>query len=101
MERSRTFEPRATKRIRKRLVLVNTGNGKGKTTAALGVLMRAWGRDMKVAMLQFVKKKTGNWGESRDAPPQLIDDADLATEMRLVKHPYDDQGIKAPAGIEF
>jgi len=29
---------------RKSLVVVNTGNGKGKTTAALGVLFRAWGR---------------------------------------------------------
>ena len=189
MEPPRTYEPRVTKRIRKGLVIVNTGNGKGKTTAALGVLMRAWGRGMNVAMLQFVKKKTGNWGESRaavkmeveviplgdgftwtskdieldkglaqegwaqckekllapegeydvvildeityplnynwlsleevletleqrppmrhviltgrDAPQPLIDYADLVTEMRLVKHPYDDQGIKAQAGIEF
>lgn len=49
------------------LVVVNTGRGKGKTTAALGVLLRAWGRDMKVVMLQFVKTKTGNWGENRAA----------------------------------
>jgi len=49
----------------KGLVIVNTGNGKGKTTAALGVLMRAWGRDMRVVMLQFIKAKTANWGEIR------------------------------------
>ena len=37
------------------LVVVNTGKGKGKTTAALGVLLRAWGRKMKVVMFQFIK----------------------------------------------
>ena len=51
----------------KGLILLFTGNGKGKTTAALGVLTRAWGRDMKVAMFQFLKSKTGNWGEIRAA----------------------------------
>ncbi len=39
----------------KGLVIVNTGKGKGKTTAALGMLLRAWGHDKKVVMLQFVK----------------------------------------------
>ena len=49
------------------LVIVNTGNGKGKTTAALGLLFRAWGHNMKVIMLQFVKKSTSNYGEHRAA----------------------------------
>jgi cob(I)alamin adenosyltransferase len=39
----------------KGLVIVNTGKGKGKTTAALGMMLRAWGHDKKVVMLQFVK----------------------------------------------
>lgn len=47
------------------LVIVNTGNGKGKTTAALGILLRAWGRNMRVVMLQFIKAKTAQWGETR------------------------------------
>jgi cob(I)alamin adenosyltransferase len=54
-------------RINKGLVIVNTGSGKGKTTAAMGVLFRAWGRDMKVIMLQFIKHTTANFGEQRAA----------------------------------
>ena len=37
----------------------------------------------------------------RYAPQELIDFADLVTEMRMVKHPYETQGIKAQQGIEF
>ena len=54
-------------RINKGLVIVNTGSGKGKTTAAMGVLLRAWGRGMKVIMLQFIKHSTANFGEQRAA----------------------------------
>ena len=174
-------------RIKKGLVIVNTGNGKGKTSAALGLLFRAWGRDMNVRMFQFIKhtgsqfgesraaKKIGvnmtamgdgftwrskdkeqtaalaieQWGEcqkailsgeheivildeftypmhygwidvnevidvlkqrdrmlhviitGRYAPDELIEYADLVTEMRDIKHPYREQGIKAQPGIEF
>ena len=49
------------------LVLVKTGHGKGQTTAALGLLLRAWGHDMKVVMLQFVKNSTSDYGEHRAA----------------------------------
>ncbi|HXF51117.1 MAG TPA: cob(I)yrinic acid a,c-diamide adenosyltransferase [Dehalococcoidia bacterium] len=51
----------------KSLVLVNTGDGKGKTTAALGVMFRAWGRGLRVCMLQFIKTATSNYGEHRAA----------------------------------
>ena len=49
------------------LVIVNTGNGKGKTTAAIGLMLRAWGHDKKVIMLQFVKNTKANFGEHRAA----------------------------------
>lgn len=173
---------------KKGLVIVNTGNGKGKTTAALGVMTRAWGRGMRVRAIQFFKHENAKFGETRaaekmgiafggtgdgftwtskdldetkakalhgwelakqaisagehdlvildeftylmafgwldpaavvawlhehkppmlhliitgrDAPQALIEFADLVTEMREIKHPFKDQGIKAQPGIEF
>ena len=40
------------------LLVVNTGDGKGKTTAAIGTAFRALGHGMSVAVIQFIK---GNW----------------------------------------
>ncbi len=59
--------------VKKGLLLVFTGNGKGKTTAALGLAFRALGHGHKVAMIQFIK---GSWkyGEIETAkcfPDQL------------------------------
>jgi cob(I)alamin adenosyltransferase len=173
---------------KKGLVIVNTGEGKGKTTAALGIVLRAWGRGMRVCVIQFIKNEGARWGEvraaeklgiewltagdgftwrskdpvqtaalavnawataqekiasgaydlvvldeftypmhygwvdtgaviawlaehkppmqhviitGRSAPDELIEFADLVTEMRAVKHPYTQQNIRAQAGIEF
>ncbi|MFC6619151.1 cob(I)yrinic acid a,c-diamide adenosyltransferase [Deinococcus radiophilus] len=44
---------------------MNTGNGKGKTTAALGLMMRAHGRGLRVRMFQFLKHDTAKFGEHR------------------------------------
>jgi cob(I)alamin adenosyltransferase len=186
-KQARRSEARQNK-IKKGLIVVNTGNGKGKTTAALGVMTRAWGRGMRVRVIQFFKHENARYGETRaaekmgvpfggtgdgftwtsrdidetkakalhgwelgkqaitsgehdivildeftylmafgwlstsdvvtwlaankppmqhliitgrDAPPELIALADLVTEMREIKHPFNDQGIKAQPGIEF
>lgn len=171
----------------KGLLMVYTGDGKGKTTAALGLVFRALGRRHRVAMVQFIKGKwkTGEaamanelagridffslgdgftwitknyeqdvasaraaWAKclellgderyhivifdelsyvikynflsieevlegvrrkpprthvvitGRDAPPELIEAADLVTEMREIKHPYR-VGIKAQPGVDY
>ena len=47
----------ATKTMEKGLLMVHTGKGKGKSTAAFGLAMRAMGNDMRVGIVQFVKGK--------------------------------------------
>jgi cob(I)alamin adenosyltransferase len=45
------------------LLMLNTGDGKGKTTAAIGVMVRAAGRGMHCCMVQFMKSRTDRYGE--------------------------------------
>ncbi|MCK5777710.1 MAG: cob(I)yrinic acid a,c-diamide adenosyltransferase [Rhodospirillales bacterium] len=47
----------ATKTIEKGLIIIHTGKGKGKSTAAMGLAVRAIGNGMKVGLVQFVKGK--------------------------------------------
>ena len=54
-------------RDRQGLVIVNTGDGKGKTTAALGMILRAWARGWRIAVVQFLKSEGGAWGEVKAA----------------------------------
>lgn len=52
-------------RGRRGLLIVNTGNGKGKTTAALGLMLRAHGRGLRARMFQFLKHESAKFGEHR------------------------------------
>lgn len=56
---------------RKGLIIVHTGPGKGKTTAALGTAFRAVGQGMKVLMVQFIK---GSWHYGELDAAQLLGD---------------------------
>jgi len=49
------------------IVIVNTGDGKGKSTAAFGVIMRAVARDWPVAVVQFLKSGAWHVGEEKTA----------------------------------
>lgn len=60
-------EPKRRKPRDKPLLIVITGNGKGKSTAGFGMLLRSWNRDYRCGVMQFVK--SGKWkvGEQRAA----------------------------------
>lgn len=67
----------ATKTVEKGLVIVHTGKGKGKSTAAFGMIFRAIGNDMRVGVVQFVK---GKWGTGeRKVLEAFPDQVEMAT----------------------
>lgn len=57
--------PRPERRTVPSVVIVNTGDGKGKSTAAFGLALRALARDWRVAVVQFVK--SGRWRTGEEA----------------------------------
>jgi len=63
-------------KIKQGLILVITGNGKGKTTTALGLAVRACGHNMRVCIIQFMKGDlyAGEWDgiKKMDCPMELI-----------------------------
>lgn len=61
----------ADKIDRKGLIIINTGNGKGKTTAALGMVLRSLGHGYKVAIVQFIK---GAWEPAEKAVFEMWQD---------------------------
>lgn len=68
----------ATKTIEKGLLIVHTGKGKGKSTAAFGMVMRAVGHGMKVGVVQFIK------GRIETGEKAVLDRfADLVTVKRM------------------
>ena len=73
MERRKTVQDKRLSSCaeEKGLIIVNTGNGKGKTTAALGMVLRSLGHGYNVAIIQFIKgawepaekAAFGSWGD--------------------------------------
>src|SRR5947209_19841026 len=64
--------------VRRGLIIVNTGPGKGKTTAAMGTALRAVGQGMRVLMLQFLK---GSWHYGELDAVQAFGDKFLMKQM--------------------
>ncbi|MEQ1603874.1 MAG: cob(I)yrinic acid a,c-diamide adenosyltransferase [Pyrinomonadaceae bacterium] len=84
----------------KGLLMVNTGDGKGKTTAAIGVMVRAAGREMDCCMIQFMKSRTDRYGEHESFEKLGIevhtmgdgftwDTNDKSTDIRTSKETWD------------
>jgi cob(I)alamin adenosyltransferase len=74
------------------LIQVYTGNGKGKTTAALGLALRAAGRGMKTYMAQFLKK--GEYGELLAVRERLADRITIE-QFGLPEFHHQEQGVSA------
>jgi cob(I)alamin adenosyltransferase len=55
------------------VVIVNTGDGKGKSSSAFGVMGRAWARGWKVGVVQFIKADSWNTGEKKLADHLGVD----------------------------
>ncbi|MCB9763661.1 MAG: cob(I)yrinic acid a,c-diamide adenosyltransferase [Alphaproteobacteria bacterium] len=62
-----------SKTVRRGVVVVNTGDGKGKSTAAFGVALRAAGHGQRVAVVQFIK---GKWKTGEQAAIQRFPEID-------------------------
>lgn len=80
--RKQVQEQRLAERIDKKgLIVVHTGSGKGKTTAALGMVLRSLGHGYKVAIVQFIKgawepaekAALAHWTAERDGNPPLLE----------------------------
>jgi cob(I)alamin adenosyltransferase len=89
------------KNKKKGLVIVNTGNGKGKTTAALGVMTRAWGREMNVCVIQFIKNENANFGEHKAARKMGIEFISSGDGFTWLSKDLDETAAKARHGWEL
>ena len=62
--------PSTRERRRSPALIVNTGDGKGKTTAAMGVALRAWSQGWSIAVFQFIK--SGEWPSGERAALEAL-----------------------------
>jgi cob(I)alamin adenosyltransferase len=86
---------------RKGLIIVNTGNGKGKSTAAFGVMTRAWGRGMKVVVIQFIKNENATFGEHKAAQKMGIEIISSGDGFTWTSKDLEESAAKARHGWEI
>lgn len=82
-------------------ILINTGDGKGKTTAALGVIMRMLGQSRRVCMVQFLKHESGGWGEVKAAKQLGLDWIKTGDGFTWTSKDIDETQAKARHGWEI
>jgi len=87
-------------RKNKGLWIVNTGNGKGKTTAALGVVLRSCGRDMRIGGVQFFKHENANFGELRALAKMGVQLTPMCDSFTWTSRDMDETQAKALSGWE-
>jgi cob(I)alamin adenosyltransferase len=97
---ARRLAARAARR-QKGLLIVYTGQGKGKTTAALGVLLRAWGREMRVGGVQFFKHANATFGELRALAKMQIELTPMGDGFTWTSRDLDVTQAKALHGWEL
>ena len=85
---------------RRGLVIINTGHGKGKTTAALGLMVRAHGRGLRTRLFQFIKHEGANFGEHRSLTELGIPFAGLGDGFSWRSQDLDKSQALAVAGWE-
>ena len=85
---------------RRGLVIINTGHGKGKTTAALGLMLRAHGRGLRTRLFQFIKHEGANFGEHRSLTDLGIPFAGLGDGFSWRSQDLDKSQALAVAGWE-
>jgi len=90
-----------TARKQKGLLIVYTGQGKGKTTAALGVVLRAWGREMRVGGVQFFKHANANFGELRALAKMQVELTPMGDGFTWTSRAMDVTQAKALHGWEL
>jgi len=86
---------------KKGLIIVNTGKGKGKSTAAFGLLMRAIGQGLRVCVIQFIKSQTGRWGEVKSAEKLGIEWHKMGDGFTWLSKDIDESTAKAQHGWQL
>src|SRR5688572_7647866 len=94
-------QPSTRQTQRKGLIIVNTGNGKGKSTAAFGIVLRAWGRGMRPCVIQFIKNDNARFGEHRAAEKLGIEFISSGDGFTWLSRDLDESAARARHGWEI